>query len=107
MNVDSTMTLSSPERSDVASTPTPSPSELNPDALFAKELYYLLSSLEAANPGLRRAIVCLLSGMTTKGKSKSKNKKVGDFPHTGIRNEKSIKCKDKKSGAMGKTPAAV
>jgi hypothetical protein len=91
----------------VASTPTPSPPGLNPDALFAKELCDLLSSLEAANPGLGRAIVCLLTGMTTKGKSKSKSKKVGDFPRTGIRNEKSIKCKDKKSGAIGMTPAAA
>jgi hypothetical protein len=58
--VDSPMTLSSPKQSDDVSTPVPPSVPDNPDALFAKELYDILSSLEAAIPGCGRAIACLL-----------------------------------------------
>jgi hypothetical protein len=65
------------------------------DALFVKELCDLLSGLETAIPGLGRAIACLLTGAPIKGKIK----KVGDCTRTSIRKEKSLRCKDKKSGA--------
>jgi hypothetical protein len=86
--VDSPMTLSSPEQSDGVSAPIP-PSMLdNPDALFAKELCDILSSLEAAIPGCGRAVACLLTGTPIKGKSK-----VGVSPRTGKRKEKSLRRK--------------
>jgi hypothetical protein len=67
----------------------------NPDALLAKELCDLLSGLETAIPGLGRVIACLLTGTPIKDKIK----KVGDCSRTGIRKEKSLRCKVKKSGA--------
>jgi hypothetical protein len=67
----------------------------NPDALLAKELCDHLSGLETAIPGLGRAIACLLTGTPIKGKIK----KVGDCSRTGIQKEKSLRCKDKKTGA--------
>jgi hypothetical protein len=72
----------------------------NPDALLAKELCDLLSGLETAIFGLGRAIACLLTGMPIKDKIK----KVGDCSCTGIRKEKSLRCKDKKSGAKENAP---
>jgi hypothetical protein len=83
--MDSPTTLSSPERSDEVFAPIP-PSMLdNPDALFAKELCDILSSLEVA---------CLLTGTPIKGKSK-----VSVCPRTGKRKEKSLRPK-------GTAPAA-
>jgi hypothetical protein len=70
----------------------------NPDALLAKEVCDLLSGLETANPGLGRAIVCLLTGTPIKDKST----KASDYPRTSFHKEKSLKCKDKKSGVKGK-----
>jgi hypothetical protein len=99
VKVDSPLTLSSPERSDVDSAPVASLPTLSPDALFAKELCDVLSKLEAAIPGCGRAIACLLTGTAVKGNGK----KVNDCP----RKEKSLKCKHKKSGAIGKTSAAA
>ncbi|XBI61397.1 hypothetical protein VPH35_042203 [Triticum aestivum] len=58
--------------------PTP-----NSNALFAKELYDLLASVEVARPGLGRSIACLLTGTPIR----DKQKKVGN----------------RKSGAKGKT----
>jgi hypothetical protein len=103
VNVDSMATLSSPERSDVISTTIPPKPALNSDALFAKELCDILSSLEAANPGIGRALACILTGSTIK----SKIKKVRDCPRTGIQKEKSLKRKDKKSGTIRKTSVAT
>jgi hypothetical protein len=99
VKVDSLMTLSFPERSDVASAPVAPLPTLSPDALFAKELCDVLIKLEAAIPGCGRAIACLLTGTEIKGKGK----KVDDCP----RKEKSLKCKHKKSGAIGRMSAAA
>ena len=79
MNVDSSATLSSPERSEVAFTPIPPSLTHDANVLFAKELCSLLSSVEAAMPGSGRAIACVLTGSTSKGKNKkaSKGKKGG------------------------------
>jgi hypothetical protein len=66
----------------------------NPDALFAKELCDILSSLEAAIPGCGRAVACLLTGTPIKGKSK-----VGVCPRTGKRKEKSLRRKGTVSAA--------
>ena len=63
------------------------------DALFAKELCSLLSSLEAASPGSGKAVACIL----TEKFNKDKIKKV----------EKSLKSKNKKSDALGKASAAA
>lgn len=95
--------VNSPEQSDVtfASTP-PSPSH-NSDVLFAKELCDLLSSVEVAIPGCGRAIACLLTGTKIKGKGK----KVDDRSRSDIPKKKSLRCKDKKSGSIGKAPAAA
>ena len=49
--------------------PTP-----NPDALFAKELCDLLTSVEVAKPGLGRSIACLLTGTPIRGKQKKVGK---------------------------------
>jgi hypothetical protein len=57
--------------------------------------------LDTAISGLGRAIACLLTGTSIKGKSE----KVGDCPRTGMRKEKSLKCKDKKSDVIGKVRA--
>jgi hypothetical protein len=84
VKVDSSMILCSPEGSDVTSTSIPPSPALNPDALFAKELCDVLSSLEDAVPGCGRAIACLLIGSTIK----SKSKKVGDCHRTGPAPEK-------------------
>jgi hypothetical protein len=82
---------------------SPPKQKLNSDALFAKELCDILSSLEAANPGIGRALACILTGDTIK----SKSKKVSDCPRTGIHKEKSLRRKDKKSGTIRKVPAAA
>jgi hypothetical protein len=74
----------------------------NPDALLAKEVCDLLSGLYIAIPGLGRVIACLLTGTPIKGK----NKKVGDCSRTGMK-EKLLKCKDKKSGVIGKAHATA
>jgi hypothetical protein len=100
---DSPVTLCSHERSDVSSVPFPPPSALNPDALFAKELCDVLSSLGAAVPGCGRALACLLTGSTLK----SKSKKVGDCARTGTGKEKSLRLKGKKKDAIGKVPVAA
>jgi hypothetical protein len=68
MEEDSSPTLCSLR--DVISAPHPPLPALNPDALFAKELCDVLSSLEAAIPGCGRAIACILIGTTIKCKSK-------------------------------------
>jgi hypothetical protein len=81
----------------------PPKQKLNSDALFAKELCDILSSLEAANPGIGRALACILTGDTIK----SKSKKVSDCPRTGIQKDKSLRRKDKKSGTIRKVPAAA
>ena len=104
---DSTLTcesseVNSPARSHVASAPIPPPPTDNSNALFAKELCDLLASVETVSPGTGRAIACLLTGTTFKGKYK-----VSDCPRTGIVKEKSLRCKGKKSGATGKAPAAA
>ena len=104
---DSTLTCESSEvnsaaHSHVASAPIPPPPTDNSNALFAKELCDLLASVEAISPGTGRATACLLTGTTFKGKYK-----VSDCPRTGIVKEKSLRCKGKKSGAIGKTPAAA
>jgi hypothetical protein len=93
--VDSSATLSSHVRSEVTSLPIPPPMAHNPDALLVKELCDLLSGLETAIPGLGKAIACLLTGTPIKGKIK----KVGDCSRIAIQKEKSLRCKDKKSGA--------
>jgi hypothetical protein len=103
VNVDSLTALSSPKRSDVISATIPPKQKLNSDALFAKELCDILSSLEAANPGIGRALACILTGDTIK----SKSKKVSDCPRTGIQKDKSLRRKDKKSGTIRKVPAAA
>jgi hypothetical protein len=38
---------------------------------------------------------------------KGKSKKVGDCPQTGMRKEKLLRCKDKKSGGIGKAHATA
>ncbi|KAM0891486.1 hypothetical protein ACQ4PT_026382 [Festuca glaucescens] len=95
--------VNSPEHSDVASVTIPPPPTHNSDVLFTKELCDLLSSVEIAIPGCGRAIAFLLTGTSTKGKSK----KVGDCPQTTIRKEKSIRCKDKKFDATRKASVAA
>lgn len=95
--------VNSPERSDAAFVTIPAPSTHNSDVLFAKELCDLLNSLENAIPGCGRAIACLLTGTSTKGKSK----KVGDRPQTTFRKEKSIRCKEKKIGATRKASVCI
>jgi hypothetical protein len=99
VKVDSPTALSLHGRSDVVSVPIAPLLTLSPDALFAKELCDLLSKLEVAIPGCGRAIACLLTGMAIKGNGK----KVDDCP----RKEKSMKGKHKKSGTIGKMPAAA
>jgi hypothetical protein len=103
VNVDSLTALSSPKRSDVISATIPPKQKLNSDALFAKELCDILSSLEAANLGIGRALACILTGDIIK----SKSKKVSDCPRTGIQKDKSLRRKDKKSGTIRKVPAAA
>jgi hypothetical protein len=103
MKVDSSTIVSSLERSDVESVPIPPPPAHSSDALFAKELCDLLSRLDVIIPGFGRAIACLLTGTKIKGKIK----KVGGCPQTGIRKGKSLRCKDKKSGDIVKTPAVA
>jgi hypothetical protein len=78
--------------------PVPSPAAHNPDALLAKEFCDLLSGLETTIPRLGRVIACLLTGTLIKDKIK----KVDDCHRTGVRKEKSLKSKDKKSGATKK-----
>jgi hypothetical protein len=96
------LTLSSLERSDVAFAPIASSPILNLDALFAKELCDVLIGLEATISRCGREIVCLLTGTIIKDKIK-----MGDCPRTGIRKEKLLKCKEKKSDAMEKAPAVA
>ena len=95
--------LGSSERSDVISAPIPPSPGHNPDALFAKELCDLLSSVEAACPGSGRAIACLLTGTKIKGRSK----KVKDCHRTGTRRGKRLTSKDKKNSAIEKVSAAA
>jgi hypothetical protein len=83
----------------VTFSPVPPPAAHNPDALLAKELCVQLSGLETAIPGLGRMIACLLTGTPIKDKIK----KVGDCHRTGLRKEKYLRSKDKKSGATRKT----
>ena len=59
--------------------PVPPPPTDNSNALFAKELCDLLASVEAISPGTGRAIACLLTGSTFKGKCKE----ASDCPRTG------------------------
>jgi hypothetical protein len=87
----------------VTSSPIPPLAIHNPDALLAKEVCDLLSSLNTAIPRLGRAIACLLTETPIKGK----NKKVGDCPRTGMRKEKLLRCKDNKSGRIGKEHATA
>ena len=101
MKVDSP-TLTSPEQSDVVSTPIPPRPVHNSDDLLAKEVCDLLSGLEAAIPGCGRAFACLLTGTTSKRK-----RKVGDCTRTSARKERSLRCKDQKSGAIGKVLATA
>ena len=61
-----------------------------------------LDYVETVSSGTGRAIACLLTGTTFKGKYK-----VSDCPLTGIVKEKSLRCKGKKTGAIGKAPAAA
>jgi hypothetical protein len=91
------------EQSDVALAPIPPSPAHNRDILFAKELCDLLSKVEVAIPGCGKAIACLLIGLTTK----DKGKKVDDCSRTNIPRKKSLKCKDKKSCAIGKVLAAA
>ena len=79
-----------PPGGDVVGTNTLAPCS---DALFAKELCSLLSSLEAASPGSGKVVACIL----TEKFNKDKIKKV----------EKSLKSKNKKSDALGKASAAA
>ena len=70
---DSTLTcesseVNSPARSHVASAPIPPPPTDNSNALFAKELCNLLSSLEAASPGSGKAVACILTEKFNKEK---------------------------------------
>lgn len=65
----------------------------SPDALFAKELCNLLSSLEADSPESGKAVACILTGKV----NKDKIKKV----------EKSLRSKNKKSDAIGKASTAA
>jgi hypothetical protein len=89
-------------QSDVTSVPIPPPPPHDRDVLFAKELCDLLSSVEAAIPGCGRAIACLLTGTTLKGKGK-----VDECSGTDIPKKKSLRCKDKKNGAIAKAPMAT
>jgi hypothetical protein len=52
---------------------------------------------------LQKAIACLLTGAPIKGKIK----KMGDCSRIAIQKEKSLRCKDKKSGAKENVHAAV
>ena len=65
----------------------------NSEALFAKELYDLLASLEVASPGFGKAIACIL----TEKVSTSKIEKV----------KKALRSKGKKCGVIEKAPAAA
>jgi hypothetical protein len=96
VKVDAPVILSLPELSDVGSAPISS----RPPA---EEICDLLSRLDIVIPGLGRAIACLLTGTPIK----SKSKKVGDCPRTGIRKEKSLRCKHNKSGTIGKVSVAA
>jgi hypothetical protein len=58
--------------------------------------------VEAAIPGCGRAIACLLTGTTLKGKGK-----VDECFGTDIPEKKSLRCKDKKSGVIEKAPMAA
>lgn len=89
-----------PKQSDV---PIRQSASHNSDVLFAKELCALLSSVEVAIPGCGRAIACLLTGTTIKGKGN----KVDDRSRSDIPKKKSLRCKDKKSGAIRKAPMAT
>jgi hypothetical protein len=62
------------------------------NALFAKELFDLLVSLEAASPGSAKEIACLLSE-----KPGNKVKKVMEY----------LRRKSKKNGATRKASAAA
>jgi hypothetical protein len=88
-------------QSDVTYVPIPPPLPNNRDVLFAKELRDLLSSVEDAIPGCGRAIACLLTGTSLKGKSK-----VDGCSRTDIPKKKSLRRKDKKSGATKASVAA-
>ena len=92
--------VNSAAHSHVASAPIPPPPTDNSNALFAKELCDLLASVETVSPGTGRAIACLLTGTTFKGKYK----KASDCPRSGIVKQKPPRCKGKKSGAA---PAAA
>jgi hypothetical protein len=98
--VDSSVTLSSHVRSDVASASFSPPPALDPGT---KMICDLLGGLEVAIPGLGRAIACRLTGSTIKDKSK----KVGDYPRADIQRKKKLRCKDKKSDSIGKAPVVA
>jgi hypothetical protein len=89
-------------QSDVTSVPIPPPPPHNRDLLFAKELCGLLSSVEDAIPGCGRAIACLLTGTSLKGK-----RKVDECSRTDIPKKRSLRCKDNKSGAIAKAFVAA
>jgi hypothetical protein len=89
-------------QSDVTSVPIPPPPPHNRDVLFAKELCDLLNSVEVAIPGCGREIACLLTWTSLKGKSE-----VDECSRTDIPKKKSLRCKDKKSGAVAKAPMAA
>jgi hypothetical protein len=95
--------MNSPERLDVALAAIPPMPAHNPNALFAKELCNLLNKVEVACPRCKRAIAYLLTGTKIKGK----RKKVGDCPRSGVRKEKSLRCKHKKSAAICKVSTAA
>jgi hypothetical protein len=103
MKVDSSVIMSSSKQPDAELVPIPPLPTHNSDALVAKELCDLLSRLDVLIPGFGRAIACLLTGTKIKGKSK----KVGDCHQTGTQKDKSLRCKDKKSGDTGKASAAA
>jgi hypothetical protein len=103
MKVNSSVIVSSSKQANVELVPIPPSPTHNSDALVAKELCDLLSRLDILIPGFGRAIACLLTGMEIKGKSN----KVGDCRQTGTRKDKSLRCKDNKSGDTGKASAAA
>jgi hypothetical protein len=82
--------------------PIPYPPAHNNNVLFAKQLCDLLNSLEVAIPGCGRAIACLLTWTTIKGKTKKMGSQID------ILKEKSLRCKNKnkKSGVLEKSVCA-
>jgi hypothetical protein len=97
-NSDSPLSVKQLEQSAVSHVPILPPSTHNPDVQFAKELCDLLNKVENSIPGCGRAIACLLTGTTIK----DKGKKVSDCSK-----KKSLRCKNKKSSAIGKALVAA